>query len=105
MVMDNVPCSAAVVLPVERGSALQTDGLVAGLTEEAELLGGVQGAEDRARQPTLGLQLLDALDSMGGRPSLPPRETERQTDRDTDRQTDIWQDGEGEDRERYTEMK
>lgn len=59
--VDNITCGAAVVVAVQRGSTLQADRQVTGLTEETELLTRVEGAEDRAADTTTGLQLLQSL--------------------------------------------
>lgn len=70
--IDDVPRGAAAVVAVQRGGALQADGEVARLAEEAELLARVEGAEDRTAEATARLELLQELDGVGGCALLPP---------------------------------
>lgn len=85
MAMDDVARGAAVVVAVQRGGALQADGQVTGLAEEAELLAWVEAAEDGPAEAAAGLQLLEAADGVSGRPLLPPGEEEEQEEEETSR--------------------
>lgn len=70
--VDDIVGGAAAVVAVQRGGTLQADGQVAGLTEEPELLAGVEGAEDGAAEATARLQLLQTLDGVRRCSLLPP---------------------------------
>lgn len=70
---------AAVVVAVQRGSALQAHGQVAGLTEEPQLLAGVEAAEQRAADTTPGLQLLQSLNRVRGCSLLAPADRKDNT--------------------------
>lgn len=75
--INNIPSGAAVVVAVQRGRTLQADGQVAGLAEEAELLAGVEGAEDGAAETTTRLQLLQTLDRVRRCALLSPADSRR----------------------------
>lgn len=72
MTIDNIPGGAAAVVAVQCGGTLQADGQVAGLTEEPELLAGVERAEDGAAETTTRLQLLQTLNRVRCCSLLPP---------------------------------
>ena len=72
MAIDNISGGAAAVVAVQRGSTLQADGQVAGLTEQPELLAGMEGAEDGTAQTAARLQLLQTLNRVTCCSLLPP---------------------------------
>lgn len=74
MAVDDVTCREAVVVTVEGGGTLQADGQVADLTEETQLLTGVEGTQDGPRETILGLQVLQTFDGVSRRPLLSPGE-------------------------------
>ena len=77
MAIDHILSGAASVVSVQRGGTLQTDGEVAGLAEEPQLLTRVQAAEDGPAQRPAGLQVLQTLDGVRRRPLLTPADRER----------------------------
>lgn len=84
MAMDHVTCGAAVVVAVQRGGTVQTDGQVTWLAEEPELLARVEGAEDGPAEAPAGLQLFEAANGVRRRPLLPPGETEETSEQTVD---------------------
>lgn len=72
VLVDDIMCGAAAVVTVQRGGTVQADGQVAGLTEEPQLLTGVEGTEDGAAETATGLQLLQTLNGVRRCSLLPP---------------------------------
>lgn len=75
MTIDDIACGAAAVVTVQHCGTLQTNGQVAGLAEEPELLARVEGAEDGAAETTTGLQLLQTLNGVRRCSFLPPADS------------------------------
>lgn len=100
MVIDDIPRGAAAVVAVQGGGALQADGQVARLAEEAQLLARVEGAEDGAAQTTTRPQLVHGLHGVRRRSLLSPAER-READTHTSVTSVRIQEVKGQQRENY----